>query len=68
MSEWQPIETAPKDGTEVFAGFRRENSFWRSPAYPLTSKCIDGVWNARFGGEWAPYEPQPNVWMPLPSS
>lgn len=67
MSEWKPIESAPKDGTHVLAGYQRPGS-WRSPVYPLTSFFVFGQWCAHFGnGHWKAYDPQPNVWMPLPN-
>lgn len=66
MSEWQDIATAPRDGSPVRAG---AISLWAvtGPLYPLISCFIDGKWQCCFGDDrWAPYEPQPTVWQPLP--
>lgn len=60
MGEWQPIETAPKDGTR----------FW---AYDPTSeeKQMACWWQNDFG-MWEGWmnvwdnEPNPTHWMPLP--
>lgn len=60
--KWQPIETAPIDGTEILAGAES----WIGVPYPVTSKFIDGKWATVFDGKWLPYEPQPTHWMPLP--
>ncbi len=60
MSEWQPISTAPKDGTEVLA-------FW-------SNSCSMGIVlhetrPNRQGRHWCDeegYVSDPTHWMPLP--
>lgn len=61
MSEWQPIETAPKDGTHVLM-YRRQD-------------ISEAWWQKKFIGEgyewggtgWAyPDFAPPTHWMPLP--
>ena len=71
MSDWQPIETAPKDGTQIllFCPVKRHEShpanfifvgWWFS-----SSKEIDDGWRADQG--WFPSEWLPVTnWMPLP--
>lgn len=68
MTEWQPIETAPKDGTRILAwqpegqwksrrllrGARAEIVYWHRPANP------------EHGGFWVPSF-RPTHWMPLPA-
>ena len=79
MSEWQPIETAPKDGTRVM--------LWRGPANfgnraeMVITEWHDGAWcwpdgvgSVSTHGEWTEddilngYEDAVNFthWMPLP--
>lgn len=57
MSEWQPIETAPKDGTQILipGGI----AYWRAD--------VDG-WYTITAVEWPGLPVQWNVthWMPLP--
>lgn len=57
IMEWQPIETAPKDGTEIILW----NKSWQSPH--------SGYYGWR-GWEQAyecgPWKNQPTHWMPLP--
>jgi hypothetical protein len=66
MSEWQPIETAPRDGTQLLLGIA---------AIDGAGGCVfDGWWE---GGGWTngelDYEdglmhyPHVTHWMPLPS-
>jgi hypothetical protein len=57
--QWQPIETAPKDGTEVLAVYKSIHSSWYGVA----------VWGEpkRGSGKWFwDYAPQPTHWMHLP--
>ena len=62
---WQPIETAPKDGTNV--------SLWSSGFYgichwsPPGTISEDGFWCYTPRVEWAILElKSPTHWMPLP--
>jgi hypothetical protein len=60
MSEWQPIETAPKDGTEILAwdGSVRTTAVWWVPGKQ---------WSLVSPGEYAEdSEVWPTHWMPLP--
>lgn len=72
MTKWQPIETAPKDGTEILGIYAYRNS---SPDYALICwngkswvgmcdgyRCIESQ-----GDTWTDYnEPFCTHWMPLP--
>jgi hypothetical protein len=61
VAEWQPIETAPKDGTRLLL-FGTERVF-------LTDRAFVGRWDAeRAGGSWVGPEWRciPTHWMPLP--
>lgn len=59
---WQPIETAPDDGTPVLLG-------WAGNYHANTGHCEDGVWG-HLGFDWSfsPYPTQPTHWMTLPIS
>lgn len=55
MSEWQPIETAPKDGTEILGlDARFKAVYW---IVKWDGKCFDDAEN---------FAPQISHWMPLP--
>lgn len=58
MSEWRPIETAPKDGTHILAAWQCLNKTWDMDVV-LHS---DGVWCTYYLD--ATHEP--SHWMPLP--
>ena len=80
MNEWQPIETAPKDGTGVLV----HNNYAPGLASGKSESCDDintvvAAWWAneddKENGEWmcymdSPCEPEcpfePTHWMPLP--
>ena len=68
MSEWQPIETAPKDGEEVLLWLgapwcRVEKALWFNPWKAwVTEAPGDGADTERYGiGSLVPTH-----WMPLP--
>jgi hypothetical protein len=58
--DWQPIETAPKDGklVLVYAGFIGIASYYN---------WLGNGWQWCDDGEGLPYDPQPTHWMPLPA-
>lgn len=60
MSEWQPIESAPKDGVEVLAYFEDGGCY--------VAACRDGVWieGNYLNPKDAPELFTPTHWMPLP--
>lgn len=65
MRDWQPIETAPKDGTMVKAAAEsrlRALEVLRFP-YPLKQRWNGVAWEADDGRV---YEPQPTHWLPSP--
>lgn len=64
---WQPIETAPKDGTEVLLGGCKYGppvrmGSWGGGRYNRTTRSYEGDW--RGGGD---YGFAPTHWMPLPA-
>ena len=69
MTEWQPIETAPKDGIPVliYSGLRVDiESILIDHEKSIYISSFDGdwwIWDGKYGPEYA-YEP--THWMPLP--
>jgi len=77
MSEWQSIETAPKDGSQFIAffpdfrdGYQVRISRWQDHETREYGKTTyhDQSWDA---GTWmglrpGDQKPQPSHWMPLP--
>lgn len=67
MADWQPISTAPKDGTHVVIYAPR-----RSDGKPRRSRrgCMANVAHFESGWGWSTspgeYQVQPTHWMPLP--
>lgn len=59
--DWQPIETAPKDGTEILV---YEPNFEHAAIY--VCKYDDPVWIEAGGECYATW--QPTHWMPLPKA
>ena len=72
--EWQPIETAPKDGKQILL-YRKgavypgptQIGWWNAKWHPFNSNTPTGRWD---GGPTAPTRlgppTSPNHWMPLP--
>lgn len=61
MSEWQPIETAPKDGTVVLV-WGTHNRCPGNPRHPYPARWSNGWWLAE-GNAGIDYGTH---WMPLP--
>ena len=77
MSEWQPIETAPKDGTEIFL-FGQYGHFWSTPLASHFADCpftiivghrISDPESVIYAAGWQNPEYEtfilPTHWMPL---
>ena len=56
MSEWQPIETAPKDGSHFLGAEFWDNKWWYEEIW------YSHTW--KFGG--GNFLTKPSHWMPLP--
>lgn len=75
QSAWQPIETAPKDGTRilVYGTYQWENYYERQEEgiicaewYKITGANDNGSWNAISTNPYCDFV-QPTHWMPLPT-
>ena len=70
MPEWHPIETAPKDGTEIIAfrpGKPKHIEGMQWVAYDPLDGVGDGAWHWSYDGD-APTANPPTHWMPLPAA
>lgn len=73
MSDWQPMATAPRDGTTILlwasdAGGPYE-MFWNPHGTNLLVQSGEGIWELNGGGlTWCEERPDgaPTHWMPLP--
>jgi hypothetical protein len=68
MSEWRPIETAPKDGTEIILGGMDfgppvRTGHWGATSYDRSIKGYRRGWTAH----GLPCGLDPTHWMPLPA-
>lgn len=80
MSEWLPIETAPKDGTEIIGCFYRDYGFGEPSFYgPWTIAWNGKRWRSSwdgsevvrymsdFGTEYKEPDCDPTHWISVPS-
>lgn len=66
--EWQPIETAPKDGTDIIAYFpdayekidivRWEQNQYHGDSWAY-ARCVDGLQTSENATHWMPLPPPP---------
>lgn len=65
--DWQPIETAPKDGTRILA-FMVDRAEIRKGFPPAELDGIDVIyWSTIHNGGWVSHRfGSPTHWMPLP--
>lgn len=70
MSEWQPIETAPKDGGWVLLMGGRIGFQWDGDTKPplVCGQFVNnaGWWFAFYDSGWLGEYENPTHWMPLP--
>jgi hypothetical protein len=68
VPQWQPIETAPKDGTDVMVwdGEVRTLSTWGKTAHVPIYGWLQIAWADPEDADLM--YPQPTHWMPLPSA
>lgn len=64
MSEWQPIETAPRDGTPILGCCADGEMHVYFPQQYGSNNQFDG-WDVRYDNEGC--APFPDYWRPLPS-
>lgn len=68
--EWQPIETAPKDGRARLLWVpERQSTFcatWRAESDPI-GEYVPAGW-VIFGGDWRAFLQSASHWMPLPDA
>lgn len=65
--DWQPIETAPRDGTVFVAVHNRGNWLYAPDPRRIYCRCV--YWNGRHFNEFGPDrfdESELTHWMPLP--
>lgn len=60
MSEWKPIETAPKDRTRILVS----DGFYVDTAYFNKGEW----WHYECGDDWYSMSCNPSFWMPLPDA
>lgn len=58
---WQPIETAPKDGTEILAFAHRDRAYYGVAQWAEANEALGSV-----AGWFWPYATRPTHWMRLP--
>ena len=69
MSDWRPIETAPRDGKDIILGRRGLSVIalgrWNDDRYSRRTPRPFWDWGHPWGIYWSRENP-PTNWMPLP--
>lgn len=60
QTQWQPIETAPKDGKTHILAYEEGGDIYRA-AWDAESEC----WSS-YCGQYVTVTPEPTHWQPLP--
>lgn len=70
VTQWQPIETAPRDGTEIVAVFREYSFKKRNGEMLAIPECRTVVYynGSDWVGDGVYYDTEPSHWMPLPKT
>ena len=66
MSEWQPIETAPRDGRPLLCFISGADPVEQRYVLRWVDDRYEKGWQEAGGEQWAMYEP--TAWMPLPQA
>lgn len=69
MSDWQPIDTAPKDGSWVLLWLPSPRSYLVKARWLDSEEYVDDIWHEwqQQGGDRVRcILPGPTHWMPLP--
>lgn len=64
---WQPIETAPKDGTEIWAYNGEQARMYWAEGHGENFDYALWVWSDDLLSDVDPSPDQPTYWMPLPA-
>ena len=62
MNEWQPIETAPKDGTYFLAHWPKDEIDPHKPRYFVCHYAFNCIWPS-----WITPDDMPTHWQHLPA-
>ena len=65
FGEWQPIETAPRDGTVISVATMVRWTRYKAGA-PKWAQKLGGRWQYFDGFGWRNFDEKPDYWMPLP--
>lgn len=62
--EWRDIESAPKDGTEIWGYWEHLPNKWQGVVKAFFDDGEDLIW---LGNDWGSINATPTHWMPLPN-
>ena len=68
MSEWQPIETAPKDGTTILVNDTTGTCPWAAARYSAFHEWSGWAYDDDILQDACPNGPQPTHWFDVPEA